>query len=157
MHQQIVALVRAFDKVSALNRADEVFRKLIGKQRSYDGYSLGDAYKYDSEKGKSVLQTVFGKQTIEFNDHLAAVRNVLRAGLLKPDDELMEDHSFRYHCLQIGETDGSAITVFDNDAEGVQDKAHLKNIIEDWPGLVESGQHKKSAHPLWVVTADGHY
>jgi len=157
MHQTIIALVRAHDKKDARDEADIVFKKLVAAGRSYDYFTIDEAYKYDTEKGKSLLQMVFGHQTLEFNDHLAAIRNTLRAGLLKPDDELMEDHEFRFHCWQVGENKGSAIRVYDPDVEGIQDKSHLKNVIEDWPNLVADGKHKKSIYPLWVVSADGHY
>jgi len=151
MHQTIIALVRAHDKQDAHDEAEKVFRML------YDGTSIEAVYKYDTEKGKAALQVVFGKQTIEFNEHLAEIRKTLLATPAKPDDQVMEDHQFRFHCWWVGQDDGPAIRVYDNDAAGVSDKDHLKNVINDWPTLVESGQHRRSVYPLWVVTADGHY
>lgn len=157
MHQTIVALVRAHDKATAREEGEQVFRKLVEAGRSYDGYALDKTYRYDSEKGKSLLQVVFGYQTLEFNDHLAQIRIALTEGPVKSDDQLMENHEFRFHCWQVGESKGSAIRVYDSDAEGVQDKAHLRNIIEDWLNLVEVDKHKKSPYPLWVVSANAHY
>lgn len=157
MHQTIIALVRAYDKGNAREQGEDTFKKLVEASRSYDSFRIESVYKYDSEKGKSLLQMVFGHQTIEFNEHLAEIRKTLLATPAKPDEQLMEDHSFRFHCWEVGQDDGSAIRVYDSDAAGVSDKDHLKNVIDDWPTLVESGQHTKSPYPLWVVTADGHY
>lgn len=156
-HQQIAALVRAPDKKTAKEDAEEVFDKVIGHAHSYDYYHIEDAYPYDSEKGKSALQRIFGAQTLEFNDHLAVVRKAFAEAPAKSDEELMEDHMLRFHFFCVGMDDGWVIRVFDPDAVGVEDRGHLKNVIEDWPSLVESGQHVKSRYPLWVVTADGHH
>jgi hypothetical protein len=157
MHMTIVALVRAQDDSEALSEAKRVFEALVEQGSSFDGFQLDEAYKYDSEKGKSLLQTVLGYQILEFNVHLAKIRDAIRAGPLKSDDQLMEDDTFRYHCLCVGESKGSSIRVYDEDAEGIMAKAHLKNVVEDWPSLVKSGKHTKTQEPLWVVSADSHY
>lgn len=156
MHMQIVILVRAYDKAAAYEEGDRVIKKLIA-DGSFDAARVPTVYRYDSEKGESVLQTVFGYQTSEFYNHLAQIRIVLAKRPQKSDDELMEDHDFRFHCWQAGESTGGSIRVYDGDAAGVQDRAHLRNVIEDWPSLVATGQHKKSPHRLWVVSTNVHY
>lgn len=156
-HRTIVILVRARDKKEAEADAKKVFDTIKAQSNSYDSFAIEDILKYDSEEGKTLLQMVFGHQTIEFNDHLGAVRQALKTSPAKTDAEMMENHEFRYHCWYLGTTQGWAVRVFDADAEGVQDNAHLRNVIEDWPILVERGQHVKSSLPLWVVSGNAHY
>lgn len=156
MHNDIAILVRAPDRKSAKEDALKLFEKVKARSSSYDGFSPDDVLPYDTEEGKSLLQTIFGRQTLEFNDYLAEVRVALTESP-KSDDELMEDHQFRFACWSVGNHDGWTVRVFDNEACGVSDQGHLKNVIEDWPSLVEAGQHKKSPYPLWVVAGDAHH
>jgi len=137
--------------------AEAVFEKVKNRSNSYDYFRIDKAYPYNSEKGKSALQRIFGNQTLEFNEHLAVVRKALAKTPAETDDEVMEDHMLRFHFWCVGMDDGWVIRVFDADGAGVSDRGHLKNVVEDWPSLVESGQHRKSQYPLWVVTADGHH
>jgi hypothetical protein len=156
-HNVIAILVRAPDGKSAKEDAKAVFDKVKTHSSSYDAFEVDDAFPYDSEKGKSALQRIFGYQTLEFNDHLSELRNIVTANPNMGNDELMENHQFRFLCWEVGDTNGWNMNVFDSDAEGVQDKAHLKNLVDDWPGLVSVGQHIKSIYPLWVVSGNAHY
>lgn len=157
MHQDVAFLVRAADRKEAFDEAKDVSEIVKKSGSSYDGFALEEAEPYDSEKGKSVLQRIFGLQTLDFNDHLNGLRKLLTEHPLKTDAELMEVSDIYYHCAKIGDEHGSGVMVFGPEADGVQDRDHLKNIVDDWPSLVEAGKHHKSSDPLWVVWGDGHY
>lgn len=156
-HQDVAFLVRASDEGEAFEEAKQVSEQVRKNGRSYDGFSLENAKPYESEKGKSALQTIFGYQTLEFNEHLEGLRKLLTAKPTKTNSELMETSDLYYHCARIGDEAGPGVRVFDADGAGIQEKKHLKNVIEDWPGLVEAGKHSKSRYPLWIVWGDAHY
>ena len=156
-HQDVAFLVRASDEKDAFDEARAVAEMLRKNGRSYDGFSLENAEPYDSEKGKSALQGILGAQILDFNEHLDGLRNLLMAKPTKTNSELMETSDLYYHCARIGDESGPGVRVFDADATGIQEKSHLKNVVEDWPSLVEAGKHRKSRYPLWIVWGDAHY
>ena len=67
----------------------------------------------------------------------------------------------RYHFNQLGQYSGGSVMLYDQDGEGITDKAHLNDVLTKWDRIYGNKKEYKEnpycnlAH-TWVVPADVH-
>lgn len=184
MHMLIRALVYANSKDEALSEARDVFDQLTD-HGPFDYYTMFDttgtavsgrsrwgpwmkeeygeivdAARADSDVGEHLIEQAWQYTAEEFEDSIEAVREALDTF---SNEEIREEEGdaflVRYKFYKIGMHRGSAIYLYDHDAEGIRRREQLDNVLNKWESTYAD---KDKPNPyadkdVWVVPADVHH
>jgi len=159
MHQTIGFIVYAKNHVEAMDRVETVLAERLSPHyfdyvKPYKVYSI-----YDKE-AKQIIKKLMDATEENFLENVKVIKRILSQ--FTPEEILNDRYGqktdlFRHRCWEAGQYKGHTIFLYDNDAEGIRERGHLKDALEKWPDLRE--EHRKHFKDLlvWLVLADTHY
>jgi len=164
MHMKIRIITYGKTRKQAQEQAEAVVKGLCcnGCSDPFDyGSVISTPTLADTKKGKALIDEAMNYQRREFKDSLRQIRAKLAT---MTDDELFDERDgvglpARFYMHNAGQYRGSAIWLYDDDGEGIQESHHLENALNKWRCLYEDqGKDNPSADSrVWVSVADVHY
>ena len=171
MHMVILALVCATDESEALDRAEEVFNKLVEDEvfdyytmfRPADTSTVGGRARWGPIPAVIPALSDAGQKLIE--EGMKATRDQFLANLLRlrtelarhSDDELCDPTDplsmFDYYARCVGEREGPNTWVYDQDGCGIHGTKQLQQTFKNYREQIEAATLKIA---VWVVPVDVH-
>lgn len=162
MHILTTHIVYATNEDEAKKKAIENADKLCEGGRPYDWY-YDEGGRWDeclkpvhanSDEGKRLIEGGWNNLIEDRSRYWNNIQSFFSAG--GTFDELFEGKKYsmtKYYFYALGNSENSYL--YDNDAEGIDDKYHLENAIAMWPDADgKTGQDHDVV--AWVVPIDMH-